>query len=84
MPNIQEKPETSEKDVEVALSQATDLHRVSVGYGEQLPDPSTSTTNTSLLRKIDWRLSQSAIMGIVEDLVSPMAEDKEVQANCGA
>ncbi|KAB8256138.1 major facilitator superfamily domain-containing protein [Aspergillus pseudonomiae] len=86
MPNIQEKPETSEKDVEVALSQATDLHRVSVGYGEQLPDPSTSTTNTSLLRKIDWRLlpimmisymlqfldkqslSQSAIMGIVEDL----------------
>ena len=29
-------------------------------------------------------LSQSAIMGIVEDLVSPMAEDKEVQANCGA
>ncbi|KAE8318287.1 major facilitator superfamily domain-containing protein [Aspergillus transmontanensis] len=56
MSNIQEKPDASNKEAEVGLDHATDLHRASVGYGEQLMDPSTATTNKSLLRKIDWRL----------------------------
>lgn len=55
MPNIQEKPDAFDKEGEVGLDHATDLNRPSVGYGEQLMDPSASTGNKSLLRKIDWR-----------------------------
>ncbi|KAE8383163.1 major facilitator superfamily domain-containing protein [Aspergillus bertholletiae] len=56
MSTIQEKPGDSPKELEVAVSNATDLHRLSVGCGEQSMDPSASATNKSLLRKIDWRL----------------------------
>ncbi|KAJ1713527.1 pantothenate transporter [Aspergillus flavus] len=56
MSNIQEKPDAFDKEGEVGLDHATDLNRASVGYGEQLMDPSASTGNKSILRKIDWRL----------------------------